>query len=179
MCLICLEMDGWGKQPLLWRTTASHKIHASEYETIHCKYSHSNRQIRQQVLALLKATARMPESILFDKKDKIISSHHDKSLRSFRCASYALKWMGEVNDHYFGRPKYLTNYVQVNMIPLQVFTLQLANKTIYHGDIFLATWQKKFTNSKSKILNFPRYGHICLRVPGNHDTTTLQAYISV
>ena len=31
----------------------------------------------QQVLALLKSTARMPESILVDKKDNKILSHHD------------------------------------------------------------------------------------------------------
>ena len=68
-------MDRIGKQPLLWRTIASHKIYASEYETIYCKHSHPNRQIRKYVLALLKATARMPESILFDKKDKTIPSH--------------------------------------------------------------------------------------------------------
>ena len=115
-------MDGLGKQPLLWRIIASHKIHGSEYETIYCKYSHSNRQIRQYVLALLKATTRMPESILFDKKDKTIPSHCENPLRSFRCASYALEWMGEVNDHYFGQPSHLSNYMQVNMIPFIVST---------------------------------------------------------
>ena len=116
--------------------------------------------------ALLKATARMYESKLFDKKDKSIPSHHENPSRSFRCASYALKWMGEVNDHYFGLPSHLTNYMRVNMIPLQVFTLQLANKTIFHGGFFSATWQTKFTTSESKILRFPRYRHICPRAPG-------------
>ena len=77
MCLICLEMDGQSEQSLPWTTIASHKIHASEYDTIYCKYSHPNRPITHQVLALLKATARMPESILFDEKDKTIPSHHD------------------------------------------------------------------------------------------------------
>ena len=53
-----------------------------------------------------------------------------------------------------------------NMIPLQVFTLQSENKTIFHGDYFSATWRMKFTNSGSKNLNFTRYRHICLRAPG-------------
>ena len=57
-------------------------------------------------LALLKATARMPESILFYKKDKTIPSHHDNPFRSFKCASYALKWMDKVNDHYHGQPSH-------------------------------------------------------------------------
>ena len=46
----------------------------------------------------------MPESIFVDKSDKTKPSHHDNPLRSFRCASYALKWMDEVNDHYLGQP---------------------------------------------------------------------------
>ena len=54
------------------------------------------------MLALLKATAPMPESMLFDEKDKTIPSHDDNPFRSFKCASYALKWMDEVNNHYFG-----------------------------------------------------------------------------
>ena len=66
----------------------------------------------------------MPESILFDKKDKTIPSHHDNPLRSFKCASYAFKWMDEVNDHYLGQLSHLTNYMRVHMIPLYVFTLQ-------------------------------------------------------
>ena len=40
----------------------------------------------------------MPESILVHKKDTKIPSHNDNNLRSFRCASYALKMMDEVND---------------------------------------------------------------------------------
>ena len=120
MNFICLEMDGRSKRPLLWTAIASLKLHAIEYETIYCKYSHSNQQIRQYLLVLLKSTARMPESILVDKKDKTIPSHHDNPLRSFRCASYALKWMGEVNDHYFGRPSHLTNYMRVNMRPAHI-----------------------------------------------------------
>ena len=39
------------ERSLPWRTIASHKLHASEYETIRCKYSHSNQQIRQKLLA--------------------------------------------------------------------------------------------------------------------------------
>ena len=70
------------------------------------------------VLALLKSTARMLESILVDKKDKTKPSHHENPLRSFKFASYVLKWMGEVNDHYFGRPSHLTNYMRVHMIPM-------------------------------------------------------------
>ena len=42
----------------------------------------------------------MPESVFDDKKDKTKPSHHENPLRSFRCASYALKWMDEVNAHY-------------------------------------------------------------------------------
>ena len=81
MCLIRLEMDGRSERSLLWTTIASHKLHASEYDTI----------------------------------------------------------------------------VSIN---------KLANKTIFHGDFFSATWQTKFTTSKSKILRFPRYRHICPRAPG-------------
>ena len=95
-------------------------MHASEYETIYCKYSHPNRPITHWVLALLKATARMPESILFDKNDKTIPSHHANPFRSFKCASYALKWIDEVNNHYFGEPSHLTKYMRVNMIPFIV-----------------------------------------------------------
>ena len=47
MNLICLEMNGRSKRPSLWTAITSHKLHASEYETIYCKYSHSNQQIRQ------------------------------------------------------------------------------------------------------------------------------------
>ena len=74
------------------------------------------------MLALLKSTARMPESILFDKKDKTIPSHHDNPFRSFKCASYALKWMDEVINNYFGEPPHLTKYMRVNMIPFIVST---------------------------------------------------------
>ena len=77
--LIFLEMDGRSKRPLPWGTIASYKLHASEYETIYCKYSHYNQQIRQQLLALLKSTARMPESMFVDKKETTIPSHHDIS----------------------------------------------------------------------------------------------------
>ena len=74
------------------------------------------------MLALLKATARMPKSILFDKKDKTIPSHHDNPFRSFKCASYALKWMDEVINNYFGEPPHLKKYMRVNMIPFIVST---------------------------------------------------------
>ena len=104
MNLICLEIEGRSKRSLSWRTIASHTLNASECETIHCKYSHSNQQIRQELLALLKSTARMPESTLVNKKDETIPSHHDNPLRSLRCASYDLKLMDEVNDLYFGQP---------------------------------------------------------------------------
>ena len=58
----------------------------------------------------------MPESILVDKKDKTILSHHDNPSRSFRCASCDLKWMDEMNDPYLGQPSHLTNYMRVDMI---------------------------------------------------------------
>ena len=110
MNLICLEMNEGRKRLLPRRTIASHKLHASEYETIYCKNPHSNQQIRQQLSALLKSTDRMPGSMLADKKNKTISSHHDNPLRSLRCASYALKWMDEANTHYLGQPSHLTNH---------------------------------------------------------------------
>ena len=44
---VCLEMDGRSKRPLPWTTIASQKLHAKECNTIYCKYSHSNQQIRQ------------------------------------------------------------------------------------------------------------------------------------
>ena len=108
----------------------------------------------------------MPESILVDKKYKTIPSHHDNPLCSFRCASHVLKWMDEVNDHYLGQPSHLSNYIRVHMPLLYAFTLQMENKTIFHGHFFSATWQTKFTTSKSTIVWFPRYRHICLRAPG-------------
>ena len=43
--------------------------------------------MRQHLLALLKSTVRMPGSILVDKKDETIPSHHDNPLRSLRFAS--------------------------------------------------------------------------------------------
>ena len=46
-----------------------------------------------------------------------------------------------------------------NLIPTRVFTLQSANKTIFHAVFFPATWQKKITNSESKISSFPRCRH--------------------
>ena len=67
-------MDGQSEQSLPWTTIASHKIHASEYDTIYCKYSHPNRPITHWMLALLKATARMPEFLLVDKN--IRQYHH-------------------------------------------------------------------------------------------------------
>ena len=70
------------------------------------------------LLAFIKSTARTPESTLVDKTDKTIPSHHDNPLRSFKYASYALKWMDEVNDHYLGHPSHLTNYMRVHMISL-------------------------------------------------------------
>ena len=66
-------------------------------------------------MALLKSTARMPESILVDKKDETKPSHHDSPLRFLKCASYALKWMDEGNDHHLGEPSHLTNYSRVHM----------------------------------------------------------------
>ena len=70
--------------------------------------------------ALLKSTARMPESILVDNIDKTKPSHYDNPLHSLKCASYAFKWMDEVNDHYFGEPSHLTKYMRVNMKPFIV-----------------------------------------------------------
>ena len=72
------------------------------------------------LLALLKIVACMPESIFVDKKDKTIPSHDDNPFRSFKCATYALKWIDEVNYHYFGEPSHLTKYMRVNMKPLIV-----------------------------------------------------------
>ena len=77
MCLICLEMDGRSKRPLFGTAIASLKLHVIEFDTIYCKYSHSNQQIGQQLLALSKSTTRMPESRLVDKKDITIPFHHD------------------------------------------------------------------------------------------------------
>ena len=74
------------------------------------------------MLALLKETARMSESILFDKKDKTIPSNHDNPFRFFKCASYALKWMDEVINNYFGEPPHLTKCIRVDMIPFIVST---------------------------------------------------------
>ena len=87
-------------------------------------------------LALLKTLACMLESIFVNKKAKTRPSRHDNPLCFFKCASYALKWMDEVNDRYLGQPSHLTNYMRVNMIPLLVFTLQSENKTIFHGEFF-------------------------------------------
>ena len=109
----------------------------------------------------------MPESTLVNKKDETIPSHHDNPLRYFRCASFALKLMDEKNDLYLGQPSQLTNYMRVHMIPLWVFTLQLANKTIFHGGFFSATWETNFTTSERKIFRFPRYRHICLKCACN------------
>ena len=126
----------------------------------------------------------MPESILVYKNVKTRPSHH-KSFCFFKRISYALKRINKVNDHSLGRPKHLTKYMRMNHVLLYVSTLQLANKTIFHGDFFSPTWQTKITDSESKILRFPRYRHICYRAPGkcaciactryrhNHDTGTL------
>ena len=62
----------------------------------------------------------MLESILVDKIDKTKLSHHDNPLRSFKCASYDLKWMDEVNENYLGQPLHLINYMRVTMIPFIV-----------------------------------------------------------
>ena len=61
-------MDVRSKRPLFGTAIASLKLHAIEFDTIYCKYSHSNQQIEQHLLALSKSTARMPESTLVDKK---------------------------------------------------------------------------------------------------------------
>ena len=94
MCLTCLEMDGRSKRPLPWTTIASHKLLASEYDTIYCKYSCSNYKI-----------------IFID------------------------------------------------------------------SGFFSVTWQTKFTTSESKILRFPSYRQICLRVLANVPVTRLTRYI--
>ena len=89
-----------------------------------------------------------------------------------------MKRINKVNDHSLGRPKHLTKYMRMNHVLLFVFTFQLANKTIFHGEFFSPTWQTKITNSESKILRFPRYRHIfaCIassRYRLSHDTGTL------
>ena len=61
------------------------------------------------------------------------------------------------------------------MIPLQVFTLQKADKTIFHGDFFPATRQMKFTKCESKTLNFPRYRDICLKAPSKCVSNAINA----
>ena len=131
----------------------------------------------------------MPESILVDQKDKAIPSHHDNPLRSFRCASYALKGMDEVNDHYYKQPSHLTNYMRVHMMPLWVFTIQLANKTIFHGDSFqrngkrisrplrAKNWDSLVTGTSASgplanvpVTRLPRYRHS--HVAGTHSRCT-------
>ena len=72
------------------------------------------------LLALLKIMACMPESMIVDKKEKTIPFHYDNPLRSFKCASYDLKWMDEVNENYLGQPLHLINSMRVTMIPFIV-----------------------------------------------------------
>ena len=131
------------------------------------------------LLVVLKIVACMHESILVYKNAKTRPSHHDKYLCSNIWASYALKQMDEVNDHYLGQPSHLTNYVRVNMIPLQVFTLQSPNETIFHGDFFPTTWQTKFKSSGVKIMRFPRYRHICLKAPGKCACNAINALLTL
>ena len=87
--------------------------------------------------------------------------HHGNPLCSFKCASYALKWMDESNDNYLGQPSHIKNHMRVNM----KLKLKSSNETKLHGENFPVTRQTKFTNSGSKLLSFPRYRHICLRAP--------------
>ena len=72
------------------------------------------------LLVLLKIVACMPESILVYKKTKIRPSHHVKSLCAIMWTSFAFKWVDEVNDHCFGQPSRLSNYMRVNIIPFIV-----------------------------------------------------------
>ena len=72
------------------------------------------------------------------------------------------KRIDEVNDHSLGRPKHLTKYMRMNHVPLYVFTLQLVNKTIFHGDFFSPTWQTKITNSESNFGIPSIQAHMCL-----------------
>ena len=63
--------------------------------------------------------------------------------------------------------------VRCKYMKYEVFTLQSANKTIFHGKCFSTTWQTKFTNSESKFLSFPRYRHI--RAPGKYACNAFNA----
>ena len=54
MSLICLKMDERSKQPLPWIAIAFHKLHARGYDTIYCKYSHSDQQKGTIVTSIVK-----------------------------------------------------------------------------------------------------------------------------
>ena len=47
-------MDEQSNQPLPWIAIAFHKLHASGYDTIYCKYSHFNQQKRTGVISIGK-----------------------------------------------------------------------------------------------------------------------------
>ena len=47
-------MDERSKRPLPWIAIAFHKLHASGYDIIYCKYSHSNQQKRTIVISNVK-----------------------------------------------------------------------------------------------------------------------------
>ena len=51
MSLICLEMDQVNDH---YPPIAAHKLYASDYDTIYCKYSHSNQQMRTKIIGFAK-----------------------------------------------------------------------------------------------------------------------------
>ena len=63
-------MNERSKRPLPWIAIAFHKLHASGYDTIYCKYSHLINKKGHQLLALLKKMARILESIFVDQKKR-------------------------------------------------------------------------------------------------------------